>query len=155
KKKLGEAEAVEALRKANIPVVKCEGGGSFTIADATVDAEPEHHVKVQIEESSMTMAPAEPEKITIPKDYPDQVIAHWSCEMTAAASIDDLERGRVHIMWVLIATGMVLVIGLAFYGIKMTHKVAGPLFKISLYLAKMKDGRFDKVYNLRKGDQLV
>ena len=46
-------------------------------------------------------------------------------------------------------------LGLAIYGIKMTHKVAGPLFKVSLYLAKMRDGRFDKVYNLRKGDQLV
>ena len=46
-------------------------------------------------------------------------------------------------------------LGLAVYGIKMTHKVAGPLFKVSLYLAKMRDGRFDKVYNLRKGDQLV
>ena len=36
-------------------------------------------------------------------------------------------------------------LGLAVYGIKMTHKVAGPLFKVSLYLAKMRDGRFDKV----------
>ena len=26
---------------------------------------------------------------------------------------------------------------------------------LGLYLAKMRDGRFDKVYNLRKGDQLV
>jgi hypothetical protein len=33
--------------------------------------------------------------------------------------------------------------------------VAGPLFKVGLYLGKMKNGRFDKVYNLRKGDQLV
>jgi pantothenate kinase len=33
--------------------------------------------------------------------------------------------------------------------------VAGPLFKVSLYLKKMRDGRFDKVYNLRKGDQLI
>ena len=37
----------------------------------------------------------------------------------------------------------------------MTHKVAGPLFKVSLYLNKMRDGRLDKVWNLRKGDQLV
>jgi hypothetical protein len=47
------------------------------------------------------------------------------------------------------------VLGLAIYGIKMTHRVAGPLFKVSLYLSKMRAGRFDKVYNLRKGDQLV
>ena len=49
---------------------------------------------------------------------------------------------------VLMGTGLLLMVGLALYGIKMTHKVAGPLFKVSLYLAKMRDGRFDKVYNL-------
>jgi hypothetical protein len=37
----------------------------------------------------------------------------------------------------------------------MTHKVAGPLHKVGTYLDKVKAGRFDKVYNLRKGDQLV
>jgi len=37
-------------------------------------------------------------------------------------------------------------IGRAVYGIKMTHKVAGPLFKITLYLNKMRDGRLDKVW---------
>jgi hypothetical protein len=61
----------------------------------------------------------------------------------------------MRILYVLIATGLILVFGLAGYGIKMTHRVAGPLFKVQLYLAKMRDGRFDKVYNLRKGDQLV
>src|SRR5437867_5091252 len=71
------------------------------------------------------------------------------------AALDELERGSERIAWVLIATGPVFIFGLAIYGIKMTHKVAGPLFKVSLYLAKMRDGRLDKVYNLRKGDQLV
>ena len=37
----------------------------------------------------------------------------------------------------------------------MTHKVAGPLFKIGLYLDKVKAGKYDTVYNLRKGDQLM
>ena len=149
KKKLDDPDAVAVLRAALIPIVKCEGGQSFSVADA-----PEHHVKVQIDESSMTLTPEAP-KVTIPKDYPDIVVAHWACEMSNATKMDALDRGRLHILWVLIATGIAMVIGLAFYGIKMTHKVAGPLFKISLYLAKMKDGRLDKVYNLRKGDQLV
>ena len=61
----------------------------------------------------------------------------------------------MRILWAMIATGFALVFGLALYGIKMTHRVAGPLFKVSLYLSKMREGRFDKVYNLRKGDQLV
>jgi hypothetical protein len=55
----------------------------------------------------------------------------------------------------MVGVGLMLVVFLGFYGIKMTHRVAGPLFKVSLYLGKMRDGRLDKVYNLRKGDQLM
>jgi hypothetical protein len=102
-----------------------------------------------MDESSMTLTP------TVPADYSDRIVGHWSCELRQIAAIDSLERNRELILAVLIATGIALMLGLAFYGIKMTHKVAGPLFKVSLYLAKMRDGRFDKVYNLRKGDQLV
>jgi hypothetical protein len=61
----------------------------------------------------------------------------------------------MRIFWVLLGTGVLLMLALAVYGIKMTHKVAGPLFKVTLYLAKMRDGRYDKVWNLRKGDQLM
>jgi hypothetical protein len=101
------------------------------------------------------MTPAVVTPTPVPPDYADRVVGHWTCELRQTGKIDDLERGRLRILWVLIATGLGLIIGLAIYGIKMTHKVAGPIFKISLYFAKMKDGRFDKVYNLRKGDQLV
>src|SRR5690242_18597623 len=40
---------------------------------------------------------------------------------------------------------------LTVFGIVMTHKVAGPMFKMTLYFHKMRDGDFSKVYNLRKG----
>ncbi len=144
KKNLADPAYVEVLRKATISIVRCEGGQTYTVADAP---EPEHHAVVQIEESSMTP--------TVPNDYADRIVAHWQCDMRQAGAIDALERGRVRILWVLIGTGILLMSGLAIYGIKMTHRVAGPLFKVSLYLAKMRDGRVDKVYNLRKGDQLV
>ena len=153
KKKMTDAIAVAALKRALIPVVKCEGGQSFSVAEA--QPEEQHHVKVQLDESSMTMTPEPVRTPTIPADYTDRVVAHWSCTMRNAGKIDDLEIGRLRILWVLVATGLALVFGLAIYGIKMTHRVAGPLFKVSLYLAKMKDGRYDKVWNLRKGDQLV
>ena len=91
----------------------------------------------------------------IPSDFKSTVVAHWACKFEIANAIDRLERGRVRILFVLIGTGLALVLGLALYGIKMTHRVAGPLFKVQLYLAKMRDGRFDKVYNLRKRDQLL
>jgi len=157
KKKLTDPEAVAALRKALVPVVKCDGGDSFTVADAGAAGEPgrEHHVKVQLDESSMTMMPAPPQARVIPADYSERTTAHWACVYRNAGKIADLESGRLRILWVLVITGLALVLGLAVYGIKMTHRVAGPLFKVSLYLAKMKDGRYDKVWNLRKGDQLV
>jgi hypothetical protein len=146
KGKLEDADAVAALRTSMIPVVKCDGGQAFTVADAP---EQPHHITVQLDESSMTMTPS------VPSDYADRIVQHWSCEIREVGAIDALKAGRMRILWVLIATGLLLMIGLAIYGIKMTHKVAGPLFKVSLYLAKMRDGRYDKVWNLRKGDQLV
>jgi len=41
------------------------------------------------------------------------------------------------------------------YGIVLTHKVAGPLFKISRYMEKIIEGKLDPLWGLRKGDQLV
>ncbi len=92
-------------------------------------------VNVQIDESSMTMTPAA--MPVVPADLGEKVVAHWTCELKLAARLDGLERGRLRILWVLIGTGLLLVLGLAAYGIKMTHKVAGPLFKVGLYLGKM------------------
>jgi hypothetical protein len=114
--------------------------------------EPRRRPTVTLDESSMTMLAPE---VKVPPDYGAKVVAHWTCEMRLGGQLNQLERGRLLILYVLIGTGLLLIAGLAVYGIKMTHKVAGPLFKVSLYLAKMRDGRFDKVWNLRKGDQLV
>jgi hypothetical protein len=115
-------------------------------------ADEPHRAKVVMDESSMTMLPS---VLTAPPDFGAKVVGHWTCEMRLGGDIRSLERGRLLILYVLIGTGLLLVFGLAVYGIKMTHKVAGPLFKVSLYLGKMQQGRFDKVWNLRKGDQLV
>jgi hypothetical protein len=146
KHKLANADAVDALRKASIPVVHCEGGDEpYSVAEA----EPERRATVQLEETSITMTP------TLPTDFGDRIVTHHTCEMRQVGSIAALEQGRKRILWVLLGTGLLLMLGLGLYGIKMTHKVAGPLFKVSLYFAKMRDGRLDKVYNLRKGDQLV
>jgi hypothetical protein len=119
---------------------------------------------VQIVESQMTVVPvdpipppggAPPSPSAVPTDLAERIAAHWTCRFDQAARLARLERGRLRILWAMIGTGVVLVLGLAAYGLKMTHRVAGPLFKVSLYLGKMRAGRFDKVYNLRKGDQLV
>ncbi len=150
------APAPEPAPPAPEPPWAGNGSAGAGSSDPVMDDEPPRRVKVQIEESTMEMTPAvAPAPPHVPTDFAAKVVAHYTCEMRLAGKIAGLERGRELILWVLIATGLLLVMGLAIYGIKMTHKVAGPLFKVSLYLAKMKDGRYDKVWNLRKGDQLV
>jgi hypothetical protein len=162
---------VEALIGAKVPAVSCDKGKSYPVpktppgkARATTGGvqttsdvvEPEHHAKIQMTESTMTLTPAPiapPAKL--PADFSDRVATYWTCDMRQVGDIESLEAGRMRILWVLIGTGLLLCMGLAVYGLKMTHKVAGPLFKVQLYFAKMREGRFDKVYNLRKGDQLV
>jgi len=79
---------------------------------------------------------------------------YHECKLAKLAKVADLRNGEGLILKVLVGLGLLLVIGLAIYGIKMTHRVAGPLFKITLYLRKLRDGKYDTVYNLRKGDHL-
>jgi hypothetical protein len=133
-----------------------DGSAALPTPDPTP---PRHHVAVLIEESTMTMtaavAPPAPPPPKLRTDLIDQIVKHWTCRLGVWSEMQTIRDRRDLILWVMIATGIALVLGLAFYGIKMTHRVAGPLFKISLYLGKMRDGRFDKVWNLRKGDQLV
>jgi nitrogen fixation/metabolism regulation signal transduction histidine kinase len=76
-------------------------------------------------------------------------------EDDARSSIAYLEQRRRMVSYMLVGMDVLLAIGLTVYGIKMTHKVAGPLRKVMNYLDKVKAGKFEKVYSLRKGDQLV
>jgi nitrogen fixation/metabolism regulation signal transduction histidine kinase len=55
---------------------------------------------------------------------------------------------------VLVGFGVLFAFMVAGYGIVLTHKVAGPLFKISRYMNDMREGKLGIVYDLRKGDQL-
>ncbi len=150
--KLGDGDALSPLHKAGIKVVSCDGGKKH---DVPVKA---RRAKPTIDEESIQLTPT-----TVPTGYYDPFFEKFKtaiaergiCEMKQADELAAADRARMMILLVLIASGLVLVGGLGVYGIKMTHKVAGPLFKISLYLGKMRDGRYDKVWNLRKGDQLV
>lgn len=55
----------------------------------------------------------------------------------------------------MVGVGLALVIILSVYLVVMTHKVAGPLYKVSLYFDKMRDGYLGTVWPLRKGDMLT
>lgn len=147
--------AADSAGAAGNPASVDSAGSAAGSADAAGSGDETRRVTVQIEESSMTLTPPPVVRAQVPADFADQIATHWRCELRQVARFDRLERGRLRILWAMIGTGIVLVLGLAAYGLKMTHKVAGPLFKVRLYLTKMRQGRFDTVYNLRKGDQLV
>lgn len=53
-----------------------------------------------------------------------------------------------------IAFSVLFVVILFLYTIVLTHKVAGPLFKISRYLDRISDNDLGPIWPLRKGDQL-
>lgn len=146
----GNSGAASSAGEATPPPARAPGRTPGAGAPGADDGS--RRASVQLDESVMTLTPTQKK---VPTDLADRIAAHWNCELRQAATFDRLERGRMRILWAMIATGLLLVLGLAVYGIKMTHRVAGPLFKVRLYLSKMRAGRFDKVYNLRKGDQLV
>jgi hypothetical protein len=109
---------------------------AVTITDSTIE-----DVK---EPATLSDAGGDPER--------DEAVA--ACEAAKQDRIDDLRTGEKRILQVLVLVSFLLLVGLAGYGIKMTHKVAGPLFKVSLYFDKMRNNHFGEVYNLRKGDHL-
>lgn len=74
-------------------------------------------------------------------------------EFQAEVARDMESRDRALVIK-MIGAGLGLVVILSVYLVVMTHKVAGPLYKASLYFDKMAHGRFDKVTALRRGDML-
>jgi methyl-accepting chemotaxis protein len=58
------------------------------------------------------------------------------------------------LLYKMIGVGVGLVVILSLYLVLMTHKVAGPLYKISMYFDRMAEGRLGNVTALRRGDML-
>src|SRR5688572_16902028 len=58
------------------------------------------------------------------------------------------------LVYKMVGVGIGLVVILSLYLLIMTHKVAGPLYKVSGYFDKMAAGRVGQVWGLRKGDML-
>jgi methyl-accepting chemotaxis protein len=75
------------------------------------------------------------------KEFQEQVAAGMAAE----------DRALVYKM---VGVGIGLVVILSLYLVIMTHKVAGPLYKISMYFDRMADGRLSNVTALRRGDML-
>lgn len=59
------------------------------------------------------------------------------------------------VLWGIVGFGVVLVLSIGAVGILITHKVAGPLYKIALFFGRVRDNRLGPApANLRKGDEL-
>jgi methyl-accepting chemotaxis protein len=65
-----------------------------------------------------------------------------------------LESDDHILVYKMVGVGAGLVLILSAYLVIMTHKVAGPLFKISMYFDRMTEGKLGNVTPLRRGDML-
>ena len=77
--------------------------------------------------------------------------SHQEFQEQVASGLESDDQALVYKM---IAVGFALVIILSAYLVIMTHKVAGPLFKVSMYFDHMAEGRLGAVTPLRRGDML-
>jgi len=68
-----------------------------------------------------------------------------------ASGLASEDRALVYTM---IGVGVGLVVILSLYLLVMTHKVAGPLYKVSMYFDRMAVGKLGAVTPLRQGDML-
>lgn len=75
------------------------------------------------------------------------------------ASADELQAQFANsdrvVLWGIVGFGVVLILSISAVGILITHKVAGPLYKIATFFGRVRDNRLGPApANLRKGDEL-
>jgi nitrogen fixation/metabolism regulation signal transduction histidine kinase len=66
-----------------------------------------------------------------------------------------LAQSQSLVLWTLVGVLTVLVFAIGAAGIMVTHKVAGPIFKMKRQLAEVGEGQLKLPSPLRKGDELV
>jgi hypothetical protein len=74
---------------------------------------------------------------------------------TAAALEGQFANSDKVVLWGIIGFGIVLMVSISAVGILITHKVAGPLYKISSFFGRIRDNKLGTTpAKLRKGDEL-
>jgi hypothetical protein len=74
---------------------------------------------------------------------------------TASALESQFANSDKVVLWGIIGFGVVLMVSISAVGILITHKVAGPLYKISSFFARVRDNKLGPTpAKLRKGDEL-
>jgi methyl-accepting chemotaxis protein len=74
--------------------------------------------------------------------------------LTLKAQSEMIEHEYVVFGIVLVAALLLLVLGVGLAGVVVTHKVAGPVYKMKRLLGEIAKGHFRVVARLRKGDEL-
>ncbi len=64
-------------------------------------------------------------------------------------------RREIILLIGIIAFGIVFLVVIFVFNIVITHRTAGPMFKMGRYMDEVRECKFTEVWNLRKGDQLV
>jgi len=67
---------------------------------------------------------------------------------------EKLVRQQRSMLWTIIGGLLILVVLIGLVGIYVTHKVAGPIYKMRLLLRQVTDGKLTVQAHLRKGDEL-
>jgi hypothetical protein len=161
-KELEEAPPVET-EEGDQPAAPEEGdeGEDTKGEDAEEEEErPRAEIKVNIDDSEMPEVPVVvvgemKETPPTPAEIAERKTLRANCLEHIENRKSSVRERKTLIRTVMIVSGVMLLLFLCLYGIKTTHRVAGPLFKVGLYLGKLKNNVYDTVYNLRKGDQLV
>jgi hypothetical protein len=68
--------------------------------------------------------------------------------------VDEFHEDNLTLVYKMVGAGLGLVLVLSIYLLMMTHKVAGPLYKVSMYFDRMAAGKLGTVTPLRRGDML-
>lgn len=71
------------------------------------------------------------------------------------AEVETLESFHRRLLWSLCGALLLLVVCIGAAGIFVTHKVAGPIFKMKRHLRQVAKGQLQVPWGLRKGDELV
>ncbi|MEW5854934.1 MAG: hypothetical protein AB2A00_39525 [Myxococcota bacterium] len=75
-------------------------------------------------------------------------------ELSEAVGQEITRRESATIVTVVVAFVVLEIVALGFWGILVTHRIAGPIFIISRYLRVLKDGQYPDMRPLREGDEM-
>ncbi|MBI5498454.1 MAG: hypothetical protein HY904_25860 [Deltaproteobacteria bacterium] len=75
-------------------------------------------------------------------------------ELSEAVGQEISRRESTTIVTVVVAFVVLEIVALGFWGVLVTHRIAGPIYIISRYLRELKDGGYPSMRPLRDGDEM-